>query len=297
MNILILADGDWSGAGYALFDAVNKHTEHKARQVAHHRSYLGYPCDVFNPSTAELCELIEWCDVLNIHDSNDWLIPDNAPWRPEVATYHGSQYRARWPYYNTMDDARRRISTALNLDLAMLGPVWLPRPIEDLKHLRNVGNNGTFKVAHASTNREIKDTEAVIGALDALDGVELVLIEGVSNEECIRIKSECDLLVGEFKLGYGTDALENWAMDIPVVAHAFPGILNHMKHELGELPFVDTPLESLRDTVIHLRDSKSAYNSARRKGRAYWKKYHEPSVVAKQFVEICEEAANAAIDD
>jgi len=55
------------------------------------------------------------------------------------------------------------------------------------------------------------------------------------------------------------------------------------------VPFVDTPLENLRDTVAHLRDSKSAYNAAQRRGRAYWKKYHHPAVVATQFTDICEE--------
>jgi len=291
VNILILADGDWSGAGHALFEAVNDHTEHTARQVAHQRSYLGYDCDVFAPSRSELRDLIEWADVVNVHDSNDWLIPQDVPSRPTVATYHGSQYRARWPYYNALDAQRNRVSTALNLDLAMLGPKWLPRPMPDMKDARNgYRRNGAFRVAHAPTNRQIKDTETVIGALDALDGVELVLIEGVSNDECIEIKAGCDLLVEEFKLGYGTNALENWAMGIPVVAHAFPGILAFMQMSLGKLPFVDTPLERLRDTVTHLRDSKSAYNAAQRKGRAYWKNYHEPSVVASKFIEICKES-------
>jgi glycosyltransferase involved in cell wall biosynthesis len=297
MNILILADGDWSGAGYALFEAINQHTDHTARQVAYQRNYLDYDCDVFKPTDAELRELIEWADVVNIHDGNDWLIPSGAPHKLSFVTYHGSQYRARWPHYNVLDRGRQRISTALNLDLVMLGPRWLPRPIPNLgtKHKRS--NNGVFRVAHAPTNRGVKDTETVIGALDALDGVELVLIEGVSNAECIQRKAECDLLVEEFQLGYGTNALENWAMGIPVIAHALPGILAYMKRELGELPFVDTPLENLRETVTMLRDDRKAYSDAKRKGRRYWRKYHAPKVVAKRFIEICEETIDATIND
>ncbi len=324
MNILILARYDHSGAGYAMMQAINEHTEHQAQQVAHADSYLDYPVDVFSPSANDLSELWEWADVVNVHDEGDVFIPENGPYRPMFTTYHGSEYRSRWPWYNEYDRRRGRIQTALNLDLAMLGPRWLPRPVEDLWHLRHYveshddGNlfdelfeaghgqsscctNTThfwkglpgccakFRVAHAPTNRAIKDTDKVIKALDGLDDVELVLIENKSNAECIEIKATCHLLLEEFKLGYGTNALECWAMGIPVVAHAFPGITNYIRHNINTLPYVDTPLEDLRERVIELRDDRDAYTEAADRGRAYWLMYHEPARVAERIVQVCEE--------
>lgn len=291
MNILILANGDWSGAGHALFEAINQHTDHVARQVAFHANYLGYACDIFQPTLAELRTLVDWCDVVNVHDANDWLVPEDVPFRPSFTTYHGGQYRSRWPYYNVIDREAERISTALNLDLAIFGPRWLPRPMPDLSHLRNgYERDGTLRVAHAPTNRAAKDTKAIIEALSDLDGVELVLIEHVSNEECIRRKAECDALVDEFKLGYGTSALECWAMGQPVIAGAFQGILSYMRFRLGELPFVVTPLEHLRERIVELRDDATAYQAAAEKGQRYWEKYHDPRKVAAQFIEICQES-------
>jgi hypothetical protein len=296
LNILVLARWDHSGAGLALAEAVTDWTEHAARQVAYEQSYLGYPVDVLSPSIAVLRALWDWCDVVNLHDSADHLVPYSWPERPTVTTYHGSEYRSRWPWYNAHDRERNRIATALNLDLAMMGPRWLPRPMPDLSYLRNNNNGAFFRVAHAPTNRQIKDTDRVIEAMDGLDGVELVLIEGVKNSECIEIKATCDLLLEEFKLGYGTNALENWAMDIPVVADAFGAIKGYMHHRLGELPFMESSLENLRDTVTLLRDNPDIYASVRDKGRAYWQTHHHPRVVADQFINICEEARDAWIN-
>ena len=100
MNILILERMDHSGAGYALMQAVNEHTEHKARQATYEVSYLDYPVDILQPSRKQVRELWEWADVVNIHDGDDTLVSLPAPDRPMVTTYHGSTYRANWPYYN-----------------------------------------------------------------------------------------------------------------------------------------------------------------------------------------------------
>ncbi len=288
MNILILARYDHSGAGHAMMRAINEHTEHQAQQVAHADSYLDYPVDVFSPSANDLSELWEWADVVNVHDEGDVFIPENGPYRPMFTTYHGSEYRSRWPWYNEYDRRRGRIQTALNLDLAMLGPRWLPRPIGDIQRLP-ISHNGIFRVAHAPTNRTIKDTDKVIEALDGLDDVELVLIENKSNAECIEIKAGCHLLLEEFKLGYGTNALECWAMGMPVVAHAFPSITNYIRHNINTLPYVDTPIENLRERVIELHDDRDAYTEAADRGRAYWLMYHEPARVAERIIQVCEE--------
>jgi hypothetical protein len=288
MNILILAEWDHSGAGNALMHAVNECTEHEARQVAYEDSYLQYPCDVFRPTPQELQKLWDWADMVNLHDGAYHLIPDGAEARPIVSSYHGSTYRNRWPYYNEVDRQSGNVATAFNIDLVMLGPRWLPRAVPDMMDKR-WRQSGAFRVAHAPTSRRIKDTETVLGAVKDIPGVELVLIEHTSNADCLQIKAGCDLLIEEFQLGYGTNAVECWAMGLPVISHAIPGILMEMRERLHPLPFVDTPLEELRERVIQLRDDKNVYKEAARRGRSYWADYHQPQVIARQFIEMCEE--------
>lgn len=287
MNILILEDWDHSGAGFALAQAINEHTNHTARQACYQTSYLDYPFDLWRPTRAKVKELWEWADVVNVHDAADFLAPKGMPFKPQLVTYHGSTYRDRWPYYNLFDRDRHRLSTALNLDLVIFGPEWLPRPQPDLAWMRQKQDDGLLHVAHAPSNRWWKDTDTVIAAMDGLDGVAFDLIEGVSNEECLERKARCDVLIEEFKLGYGTNALESWAQGLVVVGNAYPNILNFMRSELDPLPFVETPLERLRETIIRLRDDREFYVLARRKGRKYWKQYHKPDKAAKRFVDLC----------
>jgi hypothetical protein len=290
MNILIFEEFDHSGAGYALAQAVNEYTEHVAQQVVFEQSYLRYDADIEHPSRNRVRELWEWADVVNIHDRGDKCAPWDVVDRPMFSTYHGSEYRQRWPYFNAWDRNLGRIGTALNLDLVMLGPRWTPRPVPDLSHLRNGHeNNGDLHVVHAPTNRQIKDTQTVIDSLVGLDGVRFELIEGVSNEECIARKARADLLIEEFKLGYGTNALECWSMGMPVISDAFGGILSYMQFRLKEFPFIRTPLGDLRERVEHLRDNRAELKRASIQGRTYWAKYHKPEVAAKRYVEIAQE--------
>jgi hypothetical protein len=69
-----------------------------------------------------------------------------------------------------------------------------------------------------------------------------------------------------------------------------------MQTKLGELPFVETPVEQLRERVKQLRDDSDAWVAAMWKGRSYWHKYHRPETVAEQFVDICREAKAATED-
>jgi hypothetical protein len=291
VNILILGEWDNSGGGYALKEAVEAHTDHVVRQACWNDSYLDYPVDVLNPDAQQLRELWEWSDVVNLHDNADKLLRSTLPGRPVFATYHGSEYRARWAYYNHLDKERGRISTALNLDLAMLGPRWLPRPMPDLSYMRNGKEPGQeLHIVQAPTNRAIKNTQDVIDALGELDGVKLEIIEGVSNAECLQRKARADAMIGEFHLGYGTSDVECWAMGMAVIGNANPSLAAFMQSRLGELPYIPAPIEELQETVIWLRDNRHELEIAAQRGRAYWKEHHDPERVARQFIAICEEA-------
>jgi len=290
VNILIFEEWDHSGAGHALAQAVNAHTEHTARQVVFEESYLNYETDAVQPSRNRVRELWEWADVVNIHDRSDKRAPWDVVDRPMFSTYHGSEYRQRWPYFNAWDRQLGRIGTSLNLDLVALGTRWTPRPMPDLMHRRNGRVAGDLlHVVHAPTNREIKDTQTVIESLSDLDGVHFELIEHVSNEECIARKARADLLIEEFKLGYGTNALECWAMGMPVISNAFGGILSYMRYRLKEFPFIQTPLKDLRARVEHLRDNRDELEQHARRGREYWEEWHKPDVAASRYVEVAQE--------
>jgi 2-polyprenyl-3-methyl-5-hydroxy-6-metoxy-1,4-benzoquinol methylase len=124
-----------------------------------------------------------------------------------------------------------------------------------------------------------------------MDGVDLDVIEGVNNAECIRRKARAHLYVDQFLMGYGTNALEAWAMGIPVVAGVGDSALRMaMLEEIGDLPFVETPIADLRQTVQRLRDDAQFYTEARDRGMAYVREFHSPKRIAGLLRDAYEQA-------
>jgi hypothetical protein len=289
MNILLIAQYDWSGAGYALAEAINQHTDHQARHVTlEGQTYLEYPHDILKPDLGELRRLIDWADVLNLHDDQDIL----GGRLPVVKTYHGSYYRQDWNAINEGDKSLGYHQTCLTIDLSLYGPRWIGRPIT--LNGEHDPDPDTFKVIHAPTDRAKKGTALVVEALGDLDGVELEIIEKVTNAECLKRKAKGHILVdqmGPNALGYGTNALEAWALGMPVVSSAPDTLRLAFAEALRTtgLPFVSVgTADELRDAVETLRDDEELYRFWANAGRDYLRLWHDPANVAERFIEVCE---------
>lgn len=291
MNILIAARNDWSGAGYALMQAINEHTEHTARAICYNRTYLDYSCDVFAPQPDRVLQLAAWADMWNLHDGGN-LIPREAEPRPVVATYHGSWYRRNWRAVNPAADRLGYIQTCLTMDLTQYGPRWIGRSIADLSH-SHIPALDTFQVAHAPTGREKKGTDRIIEGLRGLEGVMLDLIEYVPNDECLRRKAHAHLFIDQMVdiVGHGTNSLEAWAIGIPVISNASETVRKLIVDHIGFIPFYLTQnVRELREAVKLFRDNAEFYAHWQAIGARYIRRWHAPQVVAARFIELCEEA-------
>jgi glycosyltransferase involved in cell wall biosynthesis len=289
VNILIIARADHSGAGMALSEAINSTTEHNARAIAYKGTWLKYPTDMLNPPSVKKSGLIEWADVLNIHDEAHQYIPRTVK-KPVVTTYHGSWYRKNWKSVNERDRKRGFRSTCLTIDLAVYGARWIGRAMPDLSHMWQPAKE--FTACHAPTQRHRKGTHHVIKGCEKA-GVKLELIEKVPNAECLKRKAKCHILldqVGSKGLGYGTNALEAWSMGMPVMSTAQMPLISAIVRTLGYLPFIN--IQNVDDIVEFLgvlRDDEEAYEEACEIGQRYVRDFHAPAVVAAKFIKVCEE--------
>lgn len=291
MNILIVARYDWSGAGYALMQAINEHTEHTARAICYNRTYLDYAYDVFAPSPELVLELAAWADVWNLHDGGN-LVPRGAERRPAVATYHGSWYRKNWRAVNSAASRLGYIQTCLTMDLTQYGPRWIGRPMADLSHIR-APDSDMFRVAHAPTGRTKKGTDQVVEGLRGLDGISLDVIEHVTNNECLRRKARAHLFVDQMVdiVGHGTNSLEAWALGIPVISKASQAVQGLIMDHVGYVPFYQAQnAGELREAAMRFRDDRDFYDRWRKIGIQYVRQWHAPQLVAERFIETCKEA-------
>jgi len=296
MKILLVAKGDWSGAGFALYKAINDTTEHEAHIISFSQpgDYLQYPFDILDPSFDEIRKWVKWAEILNIYDNAEDLIPIDCPIKPVIMGYHGSWYRNDPQKANLMAEKRGYLQTCLTQDLSLFGPIWIGRAIEDLSAMHSPDPND-FIVAHAPTWRPYKGTDFIIEALEDMPGIKLDIIEGVSNKECLKRKAKAHVLIDTISppgvgAGFGTNALEAWSLGMPVISQAPPGVEGRIKELAGQIPYC-SPFGDmlLRNLVEKLRNDREFYARWRDIGRQYVREFHAPQVIAQKFIDLCEQ--------
>ncbi|MFX1492278.1 MAG: hypothetical protein ACFFBU_08440, partial [Promethearchaeota archaeon] len=155
--------------------------------------------------------------------------------------------------------------------------------------------NKKLRILHAPNHRAIKGTQHFIDAVNELieDGlnIELVLLEGVPNDEIKRVMASVDIVADQLIVGwYAMFALEAMALGKPVLCFLHED-LKYLYITSGlvaadEIPIINcTPLtvkEIIRDLVLN-RDKLFEIGN---RSREYVIKHHSTQAVGKVFDEI-----------
>lgn len=154
-----------------------------------------------------------------------------------------------------------------------------------------------LRIAHAPSHRKGKGTELILAALEKLEAegfeFELVLVEGLSNEEAKKLYGTADVLVDQLFAGwYGGLAVEAMALGKPVLVYIRNEDLKFIPDEMAaDLPFVnvdpETIEEGLRKVLTMPREDLLALA---KRSRAYVEKWHNPVKIASELIVDYEKA-------
>lgn len=154
------------------------------------------------------------------------------------------------------------------------------------------GRSGPVKVMHAPNHRGFKGTDVLLAAVERLRAeglqVELLLLEGVPNDEVKRLmREEADLLAEQFvACGYGLNGIEGMASGLPVMANLADEAHTRVfrRHAfLNECPILSTTPEQLADHLRLLVTRPALREALGRAGQAYVAKYHGLDTGAYMF--------------
>jgi glycosyltransferase involved in cell wall biosynthesis len=278
------------------------------RSMVSSNNYIDYPKDLAW-NYRRLAQVWAWADV--VHCQNNWLTVERIEngWatlppqsrKPYVMTWHGGDFRD----HPERDLSRLRefgaVGLVSTLDLWLLAPdrvEWAPNPVDivNLTRLRraNYMPSKTIRIVHAPTDREIKSTEAVIEAVKRLAAdypVALTLVERQRWQRCLWTKARADILVDQLQLGYGQNALECWAMGMPVVAGAAPDTEAEMLRRFGALPYEQATEESLYDVLRSLVLHPARREAMASRGWDYVRQYHSSEAVVAHRMSVYARAA------
>ena len=150
--------------------------------------------------------------------------------------------------------------------------------------------NEKFRIVHAPTSREFKGTffieKAIKNLLEKNYNIEYVLVEGVSNEEALKIYETADVVIDQLRAGqYGFLAIECMVRNIPVIAYVSEYMSQY--HDI-DLPVINANIEDvesvLEDCINNIEKTKLKGKS----GYEYVRKHHDIDKIVENIMCVYE---------
>jgi hypothetical protein len=147
-------------------------------------------------------------------------------------------------------------------------------------------------VVHSPTAPVTKGTEAVLKAIEALEGklkFRFQLVQGVPRAQALQMMREADIFLDQFVLGdRGLASLEAMAFGKPVVCYIKPSL--HAAYP-ADLPIVNATKDTLVDVLAGLIQSGPRRAEIGRASRAFVERHHDAKLVIPQLKNIYQRVA------
>jgi len=298
MNIALVADFNIAGQVTGLFRLINEHTIHRARCIIFQDDYLSYDNDIIlsrnnNEDRETARQIIKNADFLHIgrfpKQNTDFPLLDYIKPTNTIVQYYGSELRqnardiynwhqqnkitglAAWDY-TMLENSPFFYHINMMFDASKVKPA--PKP------------DGTIRIVHPATNRQLKKTDLFIKAVESLQkkhAIEPIIVEGKTNEECLEIKSRSHMTYDQISVGiYGVSAIESMAAGHVV----FGGISNFAGSIYPDNPIVWITPDDLASKIEYYLINKVSITERGLAGKAWVERHHNPLKILKQYMYI-----------
>lgn len=227
IKVLFISHKDFAGSGVKLSQALNKHSnKYQSRFVAMKSANYGGENDIVTPNNKKIQKLINLCDIIHLKGDNPVSFYKRLDLtnKPIFQTVGGSSFRKpnnpNYPSEVCLNKYDIKEYDCVNLSSITpeLTDVWIPHAIEVKDNVWKKPN-GVIRIGHSPSDRVKKGTDILLEALKEIEGIELVLMENMTNKEVIETKKSLHLFVDQLFIdAYGMSAVECLAMGIPVIS-------------------------------------------------------------------------------
>ena len=237
--------------------------------------------------------LIKDCDILHYHGQaistgyRDLIMWAGIMKKPVILHYHGSEIRNKKSSQLVNNFVKYIYVSTPDLLKSVPEAEWLPNPtnLEKIVY-SDLDTNEKLSVLHAPSNRKIKNTQAVIDAIDVLKeegiDVELTLAENVEHEKLMRMISQSHVVIDwvnpEFGI-YGVLSIESMATGRPVIC-----TLTDSLYKEYDLPIINCHPNDLSNTIKNIYSTRENLIEKGKLGYDFVHKYHDSSEIAKKVI-------------
>ena len=153
--------------------------------------------------------------------------------------------------------------------------------------------DGPLRIAHAPNHTHFKGSQYLEATIEKLreegHAIEYVKVQGVPNQEVIRLFGEADLVADQFIGGaYGYTALEAMARGKPVMTYVrTPDLVE----AIDECPLINVTPDTLEVTLRWCLENRTRLPVIGAQGTAYVRRWHTIDAVATRFARLYSETA------
>lgn len=300
-SVLILSPGsDVGGGGIALKRAFDLHPEFgwTARAVRRRDSLYRYPADiqwVRGKPPPEVVRLFRAADVIHVYEMPEIVQLFAGYQRKTIVVHHiGSRYR-KDPDGSSARcvavGAYEAIGSQELFRLAKGGELCIGCvSFETLAPYRAkfYQPSERVRIVHAPTNRNSKSTGPFLAACERLAKrypIDVDLIWQRPWAECLERKARADILFDQVWYGYGANAIEAWAMGIPVVAgYRSPEARARTLADFGRFPFVEASEETIEQALEPLVADAALREYWGKLGHEFGQRVHSERATVERMV-------------
>ena len=311
MNIVICSDYDIAGNLTMLARLINEYTIHKARCIIIVGDYLNYDTDIVlvKDATTKIADpkaikaaqdVVKKGDFFHIGrqpiNFGDVKFENILNSKNCVIQYYGSYLRNNRPQIKNMHE-QTGIKGISWVDATMLenaGPMFYHFPDmfdvdkvcpwHEISFSNILDSNTPIKIVHSPTNRAFKKTDLFLSIIDDLQKdypIELILLEGLSNKECLVQKQQAHMLFDQISVGrFALSAIESMAMEQIVLC----SVSNLVMSCYPDNPVVSVTEKTLKDVIVYFLENRSEILSIGKKGRMWVRQNCDPIKAVDQYI-------------
>ena len=273
MNICIISDFNIAGILTSLMRGINKYSEHKARCIIWHDDHFSYDKDIIldqcNNDFDEAVEIVNKADFFHFGryvfnflgvDFNKILNPRNC-----IVSYYGSFLRENGKACNEWH-SKTGIAAITGNDFTIM-PLLDKSFYHIHSYFTKFGDmdeediplaekpNGMIRIVAGSAGSLRKRYDLLHKAVKELQGqglpVEVEVVKGVSNEECLRRKQECHVTFTSLTGGWGLSGVESMWLGHPVMSCIDPFVLSLYPNQPTVIIDQDNLVEQIKRLVVN----------------------------------------------
>lgn len=277
MNIVHYKNTRLAYAPEAISSIINKYSEHNSFVFGHDYGNINIKYDILHLHNRDAFPKIS--KRLIQYHSEPW--PNRVDLNTDAKKLVIAQYHATLPEYKNCTIVRNPID--------IYDTIFEPK-YYDKKIRIGYSPSATKKVSKWYDKGYIETTKILTEIKDK-HKIDIDIIHGVSLEECIRRKSQCNIVIDEVKTGsYHRSGLEGLALGCATICNISDSVADIIKNTAGHNhPFINCNMDTLHNTIENLINS--GINNILQTGnnsRLWMEKYWNPKNILKEYLKAYE---------